>query len=77
MLTRPTLACSEGDGTRGIAGCWDSVHVVDVSDVQEGQRVTGTTYKLTSTIMLWLETNKESTGLFNLGGNMTRQVPHS
>ena len=31
-------------------------------------------YKLTSTVMLWLQTNKEGSGTMNLGGSMTRQV---
>ncbi|VDK19281.1 unnamed protein product [Anisakis simplex] len=31
-------------------------------------------YKLTSTVMLWLQTNKEGSGMMNLGGSLTRQV---
>ena len=31
-------------------------------------------YKLTSTVMLWLQTNKSGSGLMNLGGSLTRQV---
>ena len=31
-------------------------------------------YKLTSTIMLWLQTNKPGSGIMNLGGSLTRQV---
>lgn len=31
-------------------------------------------YKLTSTIMLWLQTSKTSSGVMNLGGSLTRQV---
>lgn len=31
-------------------------------------------YKLTSTVMLWLQTNKEGSGTMNLGGSLTRQV---
>ena len=31
-------------------------------------------YKLTSTAMLWLQTNKEGSGTMNLGGSLTRQV---
>lgn len=31
-------------------------------------------YKLTSTAMLWLQTNKPGSGTMNLGGSLTRQV---
>merc|ERR1712083_554838 len=31
-------------------------------------------YKLTSTSMLWLQTNKARSGTMNLGGSLTRQV---
>ena len=31
-------------------------------------------YKLTSTAMLWLQTNKSGSGTMNLGGSLTRQV---
>lgn len=31
-------------------------------------------YKLTSTVMLWLQTNKTGSGTMNLGGSLTRQV---
>lgn len=31
-------------------------------------------YKLTSTLMLWLQTNKPGSGIMNLGGSLTRQV---
>jgi len=31
-------------------------------------------YKLTSTVMLWLQTNKAASGTMNLGGSLTRQV---
>lgn len=68
-------AASEADGLKGIAGCWDAIHVLDVNDeVNDKGRASATTYKLTSTIMLWMETDKDTTGLMNLGGNMTRQV---
>ena len=30
-------------------------------------------YKLTSTVMLWLQTIKEGSGTMNLGGSLTRQ----
>jgi len=31
-------------------------------------------YKLTSTAMLWLQTNKPGSGTMNLGGSLTRQM---
>ena len=31
-------------------------------------------YKLTSTAMLWLQTNRVGSGTMNLGGSLTRQV---
>lgn len=31
-------------------------------------------YKITSTVMLWLQTNKEGSGSMNLSGSLTRQV---
>jgi len=58
-----------GDGSRNIKGCWDAIHVVEV--VEKGRTAH---YKLTSTIMLWLQTSKAASGLMNLGGSMTRQI---
>jgi len=49
-------------------GTWDSIHVVEVND----KKKTGT-YKLTSTVMLSLETETASTGQINLAGSLTRQ----
>lgn len=69
------LAFIEADGSKSISGCWDSVHVLDVIDeVNDKGRISTTTYKLTSTIMLWMETEKDNTGTMDLSGNMTRQV---
>ncbi|KOB66382.1 F-actin capping protein beta subunit [Operophtera brumata] len=60
-----------GDGSQKIKGCWDSIHVVEVIEKSSGRNAH---YKLTSTAMLWLQTNKESSGTMNLGGSLTRQV---
>lgn len=60
-----------GDGSKKIQGCWDGIHVVEV---QYRSSVRNAHYKLTSTVMLWLQTNKESSGTMNLGGSLTRQV---
>lgn len=54
-----------------ISGCWDSIHVVEVQEKSSGRSAH---YKLTSTSMLWLQTNKEGSGTMNLGGSLTRQV---
>lgn len=60
-----------GDGSKKIKGCWDSIHVVEVQEKSSGRSAH---YKLTSTSMLWLQTNKEGSGTMNLGGSLTRQV---
>lgn len=63
-----------GDGSKKIKGCWDSIHVVEVVEKSSGRSAH---YKLTSTAMLWLQTNKQGSGTMNLGGSLTRQVTHS
>jgi len=61
-----------GDGdSKKIKGCWDSIHVVEVQEKSSGRSAH---YKLTSTSMLWLQTNKPKSGTMNLGGSLTRQV---
>ena len=60
-----------GDGSKKIKGCWDSIHVVEVQEKSSGRSAH---YKLTSTSMLWLQTNKVGSGTMNLGGSLTRQV---
>lgn len=60
-----------GDGSKKIKGCWDSIHVVEVQEKPSGRIAH---YKLTSTAMLWLQTNKHGSGTMNLGGSLTRQV---
>jgi len=49
-------------------GTWDSIHVVEVKDSKKNA-----TYKLTSTVMLSIETETEGTGNVNLSGSLTRQ----
>ncbi|CAD6192455.1 unnamed protein product [Caenorhabditis auriculariae] len=63
------LIKKEGDGAKNIQGCWDSIHVIEINERSSRQAH----YKLTSTIMLWLQTNKSSSGIMNLGGSLTRQ----
>merc|ERR1712088_1122985 len=61
-----------GDGdSKKIKGCWDSIHVVEVQEKSSGRSAH---YKLTSTSMLWLQTNKVGSGTMNLGGSLTRQI---
>ena len=57
--------------TERVKGCWDSIHVVEVQEKAQGRSAH---YKLTSTVMLWLQTNKGGSGLMNLGGSLTRQA---
>uniref|UniRef100_A0A182J5C2 F-actin-capping protein subunit beta n=1 Tax=Anopheles atroparvus TaxID=41427 RepID=A0A182J5C2_ANOAO len=60
-----------GEGTQKTKGCWDSIHVVEVQEKSSGRTAH---YKLTSTAMLWLQTNKQGSGTINLGGSLTRQI---
>lgn len=64
------LIKKNGDGSKSVSGCWDSIHVVEVQEKSSGRNAM---YKLTSTVMLWLETNKADSGMMKLGGSMTRQ----
>ena len=41
---------------------------------QEKAQGLNANYKLTSTVMLWLQTIKADSGTMNLGGSLTRQV---
>jgi hypothetical protein len=52
-------------------GSWDSIHVVEVQDRQKNAH-----YKLTSTVMLNIETETPATGNVSLAGSLTRQVPN-
>jgi len=56
---------------KSATGCWDSIHVIEVEEKSNGRTAR---YKLTSTIMLWLETQDGETGCFNLGGSLTRMT---
>jgi len=49
-------------------GTWDSIHVVEVQDNKKNAH-----YKLTSTVMLSIETESKGTGTVNLAGSLTRQ----
>ncbi|XP_054813795.1 probable F-actin-capping protein subunit beta [Prosopis cineraria] len=61
-----------GQGRRGYLeeGAWDAIHVIEVGPEEEGT----TNYRLTSTVMLTLTTNNESSGTFSLSGSLRRQM---
>ncbi|XP_010521115.1 PREDICTED: probable F-actin-capping protein subunit beta isoform X2 [Tarenaya hassleriana] len=61
-----------GHGRRGYLeeGAWDAVHVIQVGPEEEGMAQ----YCLTSTIMLSLTTDDESSGKFSLSGSIRRQM---
>ena len=46
----------------GSKGCWDSIHVIEVT---ERPQMKTASYKLTSTVMLWLTTSSNNFGLLN------------
>ena len=72
-----------GDGSQKIKGCWDSIHIFEVGrtyrvfisthSIQVLQYEQVVVYKLTTTVMLWLQTNTDDCGMLNLGGSLTRQ----
>lgn len=72
------LLKKENDGTAAgkqeVKGCWDSIHVLEVNE-KSLKTSKHAKYKLTSTVMLWLQTqNPTTTGTMNLGGSLTRQT---
>ncbi|CAA0806974.1 Probable F-actin-capping protein subunit beta [Striga hermonthica] len=60
------------DGKRGYLqeGSWDAIHVIEVGPMEEETA----RYCLTSSVMLSLTTNHESSGSFNLSGSIRRQM---
>ncbi|OVA17029.1 F-actin-capping protein subunit beta [Macleaya cordata] len=61
-----------GQGRRGYLqeGGWDAIHVIQVGPEDDAMAH----YCLTSTVMLSLTTNDESSGNFNLSGSIRRQM---
>lgn len=51
-------------------GAWDAIHVIEVGPEEEGKAH----YCLTSTVMLSLTTNDDSSGTFSLSGSIRRQM---
>ncbi|RUS20955.1 hypothetical protein BC937DRAFT_93976 [Endogone sp. FLAS-F59071] len=60
---------SVGEGVHKMKGAWDSIHVFEAQE-----RARNGHYKLTSTVMLYMLTNKGELGHMNLSGSMTRQT---
>ena len=50
-------------------GSWNSIHVVEVENQAGGKAK----YKLTTTIMITMDTNGKESGVTNLAGSLTRQ----
>ena len=54
-------------------GAWDAIHIIEVVPDSAGSK--NFSYKLTSTVMLRLQTSDpEKIGSLDLGGSLTRQV---
>ena len=56
--------------SKTLQACWDSIHVVEVLEKSSGRSAH---YKLTSTVMLWLQRKSGDVGTLSLGGSLTRQ----
>jgi len=56
-------------GGTPMKGVWDSIHVIEVIEKKGGTA----DYKLTSTVILSIETENEKTGSVSLAGSLTRQ----
>jgi len=67
ILIKRTQDMAKGTG-EPMKGTWDSIHVFDVADNQSVAD-----YKLTSTVMLTIDTENDKTGGVNLSGSLTRQ----
>uniref|UniRef100_A0AC34GQS7 F-actin-capping protein subunit beta n=1 Tax=Panagrolaimus sp. ES5 TaxID=591445 RepID=A0AC34GQS7_9BILA len=58
----------DADTLSDVKGSWEAMHVIEIREKTSRQ----SHYKLTSTVMLWLETN-DIAGHCELGGSLTRQ----
>jgi hypothetical protein len=55
-------------------GCWDSIHVIEVTPKNGAKNGKGQhQYKITTTVILTMMTDKGEAGNINLSGNLTRQ----
>jgi len=68
ILVKRTQDLAKGTG-EPMKGTWDSIHVFEVEDKNGGTA----DYKVTSTVMLTIETQNDKTGAVNLSGSLTRQ----
>ena len=59
----------DADSLSAVKGSWEAMHVIEIREKTSRQ----SHYKLTSTVMLWLETD-DVAGHVELGGSLTRQV---
>ena len=57
-----------GENARFAKGSWDAIHIIQVTDTTKGF-----SYRITSTIMLWLHTKKQGSGVMNISGSINRQ----
>lgn len=55
-------------------GCWDSIHVVEALETADRSSAT---YKLTTTVMLYMGVDRPELGDTLLSGSLTRQVQYS
>lgn len=51
-------------------GCWDSIHIIEVNPIAGSKKAK---YKLTTSVMLTMSTEKGQAGSVNLSGSLTRQ----
>lgn len=58
------------DGAAVKNGTWDAIHVVEVKEDGPSRA----SYKLTTTIMLYMSVEKIEIGETNMAGSLTRQV---
>jgi len=68
VLLKKSADMAKGGGLP-MKGTWDSIHVFEVEEKAGGKA----DYRITSTIMLKIETNHATTGLVNCSGSLTRQ----
>ncbi|KAI6183690.1 F-actin-capping protein subunit beta [Aphelenchoides bicaudatus] len=52
-----------------VKGCWDSIHILECKTQNKSAK-----YKLTSTIILWLQTDNDKVGEMSVGGSLTRPL---
>lgn len=64
---------SASENTGSESGSWDSIHVFEVESTSRKSAV----YKITSTVILDLNSKVQSLGSLDLSGNLTRQTEQS